>query len=145
MKRLLVAAGVAMFAVCAAGADTVKDGSVSAEAGSLVVETGNQRDGHSDQGGTSNVSSRKRPRSRCRNSRPIWRRAARWTMSAQIPTGYLFKLKCSGKTKGDADATLVHTDQYDDHSRQGLGHAWPDPGRLLDEGASDLHGRMHAG
>lgn len=33
MKKLLVAAGVAMFAICAASADTVKDGAISVKPG----------------------------------------------------------------------------------------------------------------
>lgn len=111
MKKFLVAAGVAMFAVCAAGADTVKDGSVSVKPGRWLwkQETNVMAIPIKEENieclipekaeiTLSKLASDLEKGCTVDNVRPI-------------PTGYLFKLKCSGKTKGDADATLVHTDK----------------------------------
>jgi hypothetical protein len=110
MKKLLVAAGVAMFAVCAATADTTKDGSVSVKPGRWLWKQ------------ETNVLAIpiKEENIEC-----LIPEEAKITLSKlardleegctvdnvrSIQGGYLFKLKCSGKTKGEADATITHTD-----------------------------------
>jgi hypothetical protein len=110
MKKLLLAAGVAMFAVCGAAADTTKDGLVSVKPGRWLwkQETSVLGIGMKEE-----------------NIECLIPEEAKITLSKlardleegctvdnvrTIQGGYLFKLKCTGKTKGDADATLVHTD-----------------------------------
>ena len=111
MKRLLVAASVAMFAVCAAGADTVKDGSVSVKPGRWLwkQETNVMAIPIKEE----NIECLIPEKAEITLSKLATDLEKGCTVDnvRQIPTGYLFKLKCSGKTKGDADATLVHTDQ----------------------------------
>lgn len=111
MKKLLVTAGVAVFAVCAAAADTVKDGSVSVKPGRWLWKQ------------ETNIMAipLKEENIEC-----LIPEEATITLSKlatdlekgctvdnvrQIQNGYLFKLKCKGKTKGEADATLVHTEK----------------------------------
>lgn len=110
MKKFLVMAGVAAFAICAAAADTVKDGSVSVKPGRWLwkQETSVLGIGMKEE-----------------NIECLIPEEARITLSKlasdleegctvdnvrQIQSGYLFKLKCTGKTKGEADATITHTD-----------------------------------
>lgn len=111
MKRFLVAAGVAMFAVCAAGADTVKDGSVSVKPGRWLwkQETNVMAIPIKEE----NIECLIPEKANILLSKLAADLEKGCTVDnvRTIPTGYLFKLKCSGKTKGDADATLVHTDQ----------------------------------
>ena len=110
MKRLRVTASVAMFAVCAAGADTVKDGSVSVKPGKWLWKQETSIIGFG---------------SKEQNLECLIPEEAHITLSKlandlqkgcavdnvrEISGGYLFKLKCSGKYTGDADATLIHTD-----------------------------------
>jgi len=109
MKKLLVMAGIATFAICAAGADTVKDGSVAVKPGRWLWKQ------------ETNILAIpiKEENIEC-----LIPEEARITLSKlardleegctvdnvrQINSGYLFKLKCSGKTKGEADATITHT------------------------------------
>lgn len=111
MKKFLLAAGVAMFAICAASADTLKDGAISVKPGKWLWKQ------------ETNVLAIpiKEENMEC-----LIPEEAKITLSKlatdlekgctvdnvrQIQGGYLFKLKCSGKTKGEADATLIHTDQ----------------------------------
>lgn len=108
--RFLAMAGVAMIAVCAAGADTLKDGSVSVKPGRWLWKQ------------ETNIMAipLKEENLEC-----LIPEKAEITLSKlaedlekgctvdnvrPIPTGFLFKLKCAGKTKGEADATLLHTD-----------------------------------
>lgn len=111
MKRLLVAASVAMFAVCAAGADTVKDGSVSVMPGRWLwkQETNVMAIPIKEE----NIECLIPEKANILLSKLASDLEKGCTVDnvRAIPTGYLFKLKCSGKTKGDADATLVHTDK----------------------------------
>ena len=110
MKKLLVTASVALFAICAASADTIKDGAISVKPGKWLWKQ------------ETNVLAIpiKEENLEC-----LIPEEARITLSKlardleegctvdnvrQIQSGYLFKLKCNGKTKGDADATLTHTD-----------------------------------
>ncbi len=110
MKKLLVMAGVAAFAICAATADTVKDGAVSVKPGRWLwkQETSVLGIGMKEE-----------------NVECLIPEEARITLSKlaadlekgctvdnvrTIQGGYLFKLKCSGKTKGEADATLIHSE-----------------------------------
>lgn len=110
MKKLLVMAGVAAFAICAAAADTVKDGAVSVKPGRWLWKQ------------ETNVMAIpiKEENIEC-----LIPEEARITLSKlaadlekgcgvdnvrPIQNGYLFKLKCTGKTKGEADATITHTD-----------------------------------
>jgi Protein of unknown function (DUF3617) len=110
MKKFLVMAGVAAFAICAAAADTVKDGSVSVKPGRWLWKQ------------ETNILAipLKEENLEC-----LIPEEARITLSKlardleegctvdnvrAIQSGYLFKLKCSGKTKGEADATITHTD-----------------------------------
>ena len=109
MKKLLAAAGVAMFAVCAAAADTTKDGMVSVKPGRWLWKQ------------ETNVLAIpiKEENIEC-----LIPEEAKITLSKlardleegctvdnvrSIQSGYLFKLKCNGKTKGEADATITHT------------------------------------
>lgn len=110
MKKLLVTASIALFAICAASADTVKDGAISVKPGKWLWKQ------------ETNVLAIpiKEENLEC-----LIPEEAKITLSKlardleegctvdnvrQIQGGYLFKLKCNGKTKGDADATLTHTD-----------------------------------
>lgn len=110
MKKLLVMAGIATFAICAAAADTVKDGAVSVKPGRWLWKQ------------ETNVLAIpiKEENIEC-----LIPEEARITLSKlardleegctvdnvrSIQSGYLFKLKCSGKTKGEADATITHTE-----------------------------------
>lgn len=110
MKRLFIAASVAMLAVCAAGADTVKDGSISVKPGKWLWKQETSVIG---------IGSKEE------NLECLIPEEANITLSKlakdlqegcsvdnvrQIPGGYIFKLKCKGKYSGDADATLIHTD-----------------------------------
>jgi len=110
MKKLLAVAGVALFAICAASADTIKDGAISVKPGKWLWKQ------------ETNVLAIpiKEENLEC-----LIPEEAKITLSKlardleegctvdnvrQIQGGFLFKLKCNGKTKGDADATLTHTD-----------------------------------
>jgi Protein of unknown function (DUF3617) len=110
MKKLLVMAGVAALAICTAAADTVKDGSVSVKPGRWLWKQ------------ETNILAIpiKEENIEC-----LIPEEARITLSKlardleegcgvdnvrSIQGGYLFKLKCTGKTKGEADASILHTD-----------------------------------
>ena len=110
MKKLLVMAAVATFAICAAAADTVKDGVVSVKPGRWLwkQETSVLGIGMKEE-----------------NVECLIAEEARITLSKlasdlekgcsvdnvrPIQGGYLFKLQCTGKTKGNADATIIHSD-----------------------------------
>ena len=110
MKKLLVMVGIATFAICAATADTVKDGAVSVKPGRWLWKQ------------ETNILAIPL---REENIECLIPEEARITLSRlasdlekgctvdnvrSIQNGYLFKLKCSGKTKGEADATITHTD-----------------------------------
>ena len=109
MKKLLVMAAVATFAICAAAADTVKDGVVSVKPGRWLwkQETSVLGIGMKEE-----------------NVECLIAEEARITLSKlasdlekgcsvdnvrPIQGGYLFKLQCTGKTKGNADATIIHS------------------------------------
>lgn len=111
MKKLLAITGVALLAICAASADTLKDGAVSVKPGKWLWKQ------------ETNVLAIpiKEENLEC-----LIPEEAKITLSKlardleegctvdnvrQIQGGYLFKLKCNGKTKGDADATLTHTEK----------------------------------
>jgi hypothetical protein len=110
MKKLLVMASLAVFAICAAAADTVKDGAVSVKPGRWLWKQE-----------TSILAIPLKEE----NIECLIPEEARITLSKlardleegctvdnvrSIQNGYLFKLKCSGKTKGEADATIIHSE-----------------------------------
>ena len=109
MKKLLLAAGVAVLAVCTAGADTLKDGSVSVKPGRWLWKQETSIVGFG---------------SKEENLECLIPEEAAITLSKlardlqegcgvenvrTIQGGYLFKLKCKGKISGEADATITHT------------------------------------
>lgn len=109
MKKLLLAVGIATFAVCGAAADSTKDGAVSVKPGKWLWKQETSIVGFG---------------SKEENLECLIPEEASITLSKlardlekgcgvdnvrQISGGYLFKLKCKGKYDGDADATLVHT------------------------------------
>lgn len=109
MKKFLVTGAVAAFAVCAAAADTVKDGSVSVTPGRWLWKQ------------ETNVLAIpiKEENIECLIPEEATITLSKLAADLEkgcgvdnvrpIANGYLFKLKCTGKTKGEADATLVHT------------------------------------
>jgi hypothetical protein len=110
MKKLLVMAGVAALAVCGATADTLKDGAVSVKPGKWLwkQETSVVGIGSKEQNleclipEEANITLSKLARD--------LQEGCTVDNVRQISGGYLFKLKCKGKFSGEADATLVHTD-----------------------------------
>ena len=110
MKKLLAITGVALLAICAASADTPKDGAVSVKPGKWLWKQ------------ETNVLAIpiKEENLEClipeEATMLLSKLAADLEKGCgvdnvrQIQGGFLFKLKCTGKTKGDADATLVHTE-----------------------------------
>jgi Protein of unknown function (DUF3617) len=109
MKRLMIAASVAMFAVCAAAADTVKDGSVSVTPGRwLWKQETNVMAIPIKEENIECLIPEKAEITLSKLARDL-EEGCTVDNVRPIPTGFLFKLKCSGKTKGDADATLIHT------------------------------------
>lgn len=125
--RILIAVGVALMAVCGATADTLKDGSIQVKAGKwrwkqetniLAVPIKEE------------------------NLECLIPEEARITLSKlardleegcgvsnvrAINTGYLFKLNCTGKTTGTADATLVHTEKTMTIRAKGTANLGPIP------------------
>lgn len=110
MKRFMIAASVAMLAICAASADTLKDGAVAVKPGKWLWKQETSVIGFG---------------SKEENLECLIPEEATMTLSKlatdlqkgcavdnvrQISGGFLFKLKCSGKYSGEADATLIHTD-----------------------------------
>lgn len=127
MKKFLVMAGVAAFAICAAAADTVKDGSVSVKPGRWLWKQ------------ETNILAipLKEENLEC-----LIPEEARITLSKlardleegctvdnvrAIKGGYLFKLICAGKTTGTADATLIHTDKSMTIHAKGTANVGPIP------------------
>lgn len=111
MKKLLAMAGVALFAICAASADTLKDGSVSVKPGKWLWKQ------------ETNVLAIpiKEENLECLIPEEATILLSKLAADLEkgcgvdnvraIQGGYLFKLKCTGKTKGEADATLTHTEK----------------------------------
>lgn len=110
MKKLLVLASVAAFAVCGATADTTKDGAVTVKPGKWLwkQETSIVGFGSKEQ----NLECLIPEEASITLSKLAYdlEKGCKVDNVRQISGGYLFKLKCSGKYDGDADATLVHTD-----------------------------------
>lgn len=108
--RLALFAGIAAIAACAASADTLKDGAIEVKPGrynwkqetSIVGIPINEE----------NLECLIPQKSRITLSKLAYDLDEGCTVDNVVPTstGYSFKLICTGKTKGKADATLVHTD-----------------------------------
>jgi hypothetical protein len=109
--RLLAMAGIAVLAVCAATADTLKDGSIQVTPGKYQWKQETSLAG---------IPLKEE------NLECLIPEEAKITLSKlatdlqegctvdnvrAIKGGYLFKLNCAGKTTGTADATLIHTDK----------------------------------
>ena len=111
MKKLLVMAAVATLAICAAAADTVKDGVVSVKPGRWLwkqelslVGLGSKEE---------NVECLIPEEAKITLSKLVRDLQEGCTVAnvRAIQSGYLFKLNCKGKYSGEADATLTHTDR----------------------------------
>jgi Protein of unknown function (DUF3617) len=108
--RFVAFVGIAAIAACAASADTLKDGSVQVKPGrynwkqetSVVGVPINEE----------NLECLIPQKSRVTLSKLANDLDEGCTVDNVVPTstGYTFKLICSGKTKGKADATLTHTE-----------------------------------
>lgn len=107
--RLALFAGIAAIAACAASADTLKDGAVEVKPGmyswkqetSVVGVPINEE----------NLECLIPQKATITLSKLAYDLDEGCTVDNVVPTstGYSFKLICSGKTKGKADATLTHT------------------------------------
>lgn len=108
--RFALLAGIAAMVACAASADTLKDGAVEVKPGkyswkqetSIVGIPINEE----------NLECLIPQKARITLSKLANDLDEGCTVDNVVPTstGYSFKLICKGKTKGKADATLVHTD-----------------------------------
>ena len=109
MKKLLVMAAVATLAICAAAADTVKDGVVSVKPGRWLwkQETSVLGIGMKEE----NVECLIAEEARIMLSKLAsdLEKGCSVDNVRPIQGGYLFKLQCTGKTKGNADATIIHS------------------------------------
>jgi hypothetical protein len=109
--KYLVMAGVALLAVCGAAADTMKDGTVAVKPGKWLWKQ------------ETNVMAIpiKEENLECLIPEEANILLSKLATDLEkgcgvdnvrtIQGGYLFKLHCTGKTKGDADATIIHTDK----------------------------------
>lgn len=108
--RLALFVGIAAVAACAASADTLKDGAIEVMPGkynwkqetSIVGIPINEE----------NLECLIPQKARITLSKLAYDLDEGCTVDNVVPTstGYNFKLICNGKTKGKANATLVHTD-----------------------------------
>ena len=108
--RLALFAGIAAMAACTASADTLKDGAIEVKPGrynwkqetSIVGIPINEE----------NLECLIPQKARITLSKLAYDLDEGCTVDDVVPTstGYNFKLICTGKTKGKANATLVHTD-----------------------------------
>lgn len=108
--RLALFAGIAAIAACAASADTLKDGAIEVKPGKY-----NWKQETSVVGipiNEENLECLIPQKARITLSKLAYDLDEGCTVDNVVPTstGYNFKLICTGKTKGKADATLVHTD-----------------------------------
>lgn len=125
--RLLVTAGVALLAVCAATADTLKDGMVQVTPGKYQWKQ------------ETNIMAIpiKEENLEClipEESKITLSKLARDLEEGctvdnvrAIKGGFLFKLICKGKTTGTADATLIHTDKSMTINAKGTANVGPIP------------------
>ena len=107
--RLVVLAGIVAMAACAASADQAKDGSVQVTPGRYswkqetnIVGIGLKED---------NIECLIPEKATITLSKLATDLEKGCSVDNVVPTadGYTFKLICTGKTKGKADATLAHT------------------------------------
>lgn len=109
--RLLVIAATALLAVCAATADTAKDGAISVTPGKWKwkQETNIMAIPLNEE----NLECLIPEESRITLSKLARDLEEGCKVDNVIPIsgGYSFKLLCTGKTTGNADATLTHTDK----------------------------------
>lgn len=127
MMRIVTMAGIAALAVCAAAADTLKDGMVQVTPGKYQWKQE-----------TSIMAIPIREE----NLECLIPEESRITLSKlardleegctvdnvrAIQGGYLFKLICKGKTTGTADATLLHTDRSMTINAKGTANLGPIP------------------
>jgi hypothetical protein len=125
--RLLAMTGIAVLAVCAATADTLKDGMVQVKPGkyqwnqetnimAIPIKEDNQECLIPEE---SKITLSKLARDLEEGCTVDNVRA--------IKGGYLFKLICAGKTTGTADATLIHTDKSMTIHAKGTANVGPIP------------------
>jgi hypothetical protein len=125
--RLLAITGIAVLAVCAATADTLKDGMVQVKPGkyqwnqetnimAIPIKEDNQECLIPEE---SKITLSKLARDLEEGCTVDNVRA--------IKGGYLFKLICAGKTTGTADATLIHTDKSMTIHAKGTANVGPIP------------------
>jgi hypothetical protein len=125
--RLLAMTGIAVLAVCAATADTLKDGMVQVKPGkyqwnqetnimAIPIKEDNQECLIPEE---SKITLSKLARDLEDGCTVDNVRA--------IKGGYLFKLICAGKTTGTADATLIHTDKSMTIHAKGTANVGPIP------------------
>jgi Protein of unknown function (DUF3617) len=125
--RLLAMTGIAVLAVCAATADTLKDGMVQVKPGkyqwnqetnimAIPIKEDNQECLIPEE---SKITLSKLARD--------LEEGCTVDNVRSIKGGYLFKLICAGKTTGTADATLIHTDKSMTIHAKGTANVGPIP------------------
>jgi hypothetical protein len=108
--RLVVFAGIAAMAACAASADTLKDGAIQVKPGKWNWKQETSVLGIPIK--EENLECLIPQKARITLSKLAYDLDEGCTVDDVSPTsdGYKFKLICEGKTTGKADATLSHTD-----------------------------------
>jgi hypothetical protein len=108
--RLVVFAGIAAIAACAASADTLKDGAIQVKPGKWNWKQETSVLGIPIK--EENLECLIPQKARITLSKLAYDLDEGCTVDDVSPTsdGYKFKLICEGKTTGKADATLTHTD-----------------------------------
>lgn len=110
MKRFMIAASVAMLAICAASADTLKDGAVSVKSGKWLWKQETSVIGIGSKEENLECLIPEEANIMLSTLANNLQKGCTVDNVRTIPNGYLFKLQCRGKYTGDADATLIHTD-----------------------------------
>lgn len=109
--RLLAMAGIAVLAVCAATADTLKDGSVQVTPGKYQWKQETSLAGIPLKEENLECLIPEEAKITLSKLATDLQEGCKVDNVRAIKGGYLFKLICAGKTTGTADATLIHTDK----------------------------------
>lgn len=109
--RLLAMTGIAVLAVCAATADTLKDGTVQVTPGKYQWKQETSLAGIPLKEENLECLIPEEAKITLSKLATDLQKGCTVDNVRAIKGGYLFKLICEGKTTGTADATLIHTDK----------------------------------